>query len=137
MLFEEDYNRIIHERIEDVVMDNSGIFASKEEFLELFCEYHDVEVTMKTFNKWLDKCHYKVFDQVKVVRDAPINYVKGSITDPEAVNEFMEMPTMEPVPKQVNSMSTRLMSPKLMQQYGIDDLDPEEAFDNETKEDLS
>tara|TARA_R100001082_G_C4327500_1_gene144058 strand:+ start:53 stop:445 length:393 start_codon:yes stop_codon:yes gene_type:complete len=128
MLFEDDYNRIIHERIEDVVRDNSGIFSSKERFLELFCEYHDVEVTMKTFNKWLDKCHYKVFDQVKVVRDAPINYMEGSITD--AVDDFMvpaDLPVMNPIPQQVNEMS-----PKLMQRYGIDD---EDAFDNESKED--
>ena len=116
MLFEDDYNEIIYQRIAEVVIAHEGIFASKDNFLEIFCEHHRVEVTMKTFNKWLEKCKFKVFDQVKVVEE----------TIPDPVEEFMDMPVMKPIP--TNPVVYGVPQSQLS-------LSDEEAFDNETKED--
>ena len=128
MLFEDDYNGIIYDRIAEVVRNQDGIFASKEDFLSQFCDWHKVEVTMKTFNKWLEKCQFKVFDQVRVVCEGvSLPHIKGSITDPEAVAEFMDMPVMKPIPQNpvVYGVPHRHLS-----------LSDEDAFDTETKEDL-
>ena len=123
MLFEDDYNRIIYDRIAEVVRNQDGIFASKEDFLSQFCDWHKVEVTMKTFNKWLEKCRFEVLDQVEVVDNILHEAIPSNLHVNHTLDELIDeglvpQPVAYGVPRSLLSLSD------------------EEAFDNETKEDL-
>jgi hypothetical protein len=68
MYFEEEYTKIIKEKLFLFLELYGWSFHSKEDMLEKFNKHEDLSVTIKTFNKWMEACKFTVLDCV-VVKD--------------------------------------------------------------------
>ena len=71
MYFEEEYIQIIKEKLRLFLKLHDWSFHSKEDMLEKFNSHEDLNVTIKTFNKWMDGCKFKVEDCIIIKDENP------------------------------------------------------------------
>ena len=71
MYFEEEYIQIIKEKLRLFFKLHDWSFHSKEDMLEKFNSHEDLNVTIKTFNKWMEACKFKVEDCIIIKDENP------------------------------------------------------------------